>query len=175
VTVYIDDTGLLYTGTVNGGSYLSEDDGQTWTPFGPPANPGEVVTAFASNSAPGSNALFFVATTNGLYRRQGEENWDRVLGGPDVVVSDVKIDPSCPNTVYAALGFASFLGQQPGGAFVSTDGGLTWSRITAGFDLNWLPVAELVPFRNGAELNLFAASYGRGTWSARPSFTCQSK
>jgi hypothetical protein len=175
VTLYLDGTGLLYAGTVNGGSYLSKDDGQTWTPFGPPAALNEVVTAFASSLGSSPNAPFFIATTNGLYRREANGDWVRVLGGPNVIVSDVKIDPTCPSTVYAALGFGSFLGQQPGGAFVSTDSGQTWSRITAGSDLNWLPVAELVPFRDGAGLDLFAASYGRGTWSTKPSFTCQSK
>lgn len=175
VTLHLDGTGLLYAGTVNGGSYLSKDGGQTWAPFGPPADPREVVTAFASSSAAGPDALFFIATTNGLYRREGSGDWARVFGGRDVIVSDVRIDPGCPTTVYAALGFASFLGQQAGGAFVSTDAGLTWSRITAGSDLNALPVAELVPFRDAGGLTLFAASYGRGAWSTKPSFTCRAK
>ena len=82
----------------------------------------------------------------GIYRStDGGQNWQKVLSKDENTGgSDVEIDPSNPNVVYASHvgGSRGTVGrQQPvsgsgGGLFKSTDGGNTWSPLTNGLPKN---------------------------------------
>src|SRR6185436_9538678 len=128
------------------GMYKSIDAGKTWTHLGlrDSQQIGQVVI-----DPKDANRVFVAAlghpygpnTERGIFRSSdGGKSFERVLykdentGGTDVV-----LDPSNPNIVYAALWQArqgpwengAFNG--PGsGLFKSTDGGTTWRQLTAG-------------------------------------------
>src|SRR5262249_8028148 len=133
--------------SVGDGIYKSTDAGNTWTHLGlrdgqqiptlavDPRNPDRLFAAVLGHPY-GANA------ERGIFRStDGGETWQKVLykdantGG-----SDVAIDPSNPDVIYAGM-WPSRLGSWEdnntfagtgGGLFKSTDGGNTWRRLTQG-------------------------------------------
>ncbi len=147
---------VIYVGTGAGiirpdlatgnGVYKSTDAGRTWTHLGlsetqmiaqvdvDPTNPDRVFVA-ALGHPYGPNA------ERGIFRStDGGRSFEKVLYRDEYTSgNDVRIDPSDPNTVYAALwqqqeAFweGGEFGGGSGGIFKSTDGGTTWTQLTAG-------------------------------------------
>jgi photosystem II stability/assembly factor-like uncharacterized protein len=133
------------------GVYKSVDAGKTWTNVGLRASKhiGRIVTH------PTNPDIAFVAAQGsvwgpggdrGVYRtRDGGKTWERVLFvDDDTGATDVAIDPSDPDTLYAATyqrrrSAFGFHGGGPGsGLWKSTDGGSKWTRLTG----NGLPDGE---------------------------------
>ena len=137
--------------SIGDGIYKSTDAGKTWQHLG--LRDGQQIPALAVD--PTNPSRIFAAVLGhpygpneerGIYRStDGGETWKKVLykdqntGG-----SDVLIDPSNPNIVYAALWEArlgpwedgnSYEGTH-GGLFKSTDGGETWRQLTKGLPEN---------------------------------------
>jgi photosystem II stability/assembly factor-like uncharacterized protein len=136
------------------GVYRSTDGGGKWTHVGLPTS--KAIARIAPHPADSNTAyvaavgdLWSPGGERGLYKTtDGGATWKLVLSAAaphdkDVGAGDVVIDPSTPNTVYAAL-YArrrtpwSFVAgvelthQDVGGIFRSTDGGATWSKLTNG-------------------------------------------
>ena len=133
--------------SVGDGIYKSTDAGKTWTHLGlrdaqqipalaiDPRDPNRVFAAVLGHPY-GANA------ERGIFRStDGGQSWEKVLykdentGG-----SDVEIDPTNSNVVYASL-WQGLLGPwedgndysgSGGGLFKSTDGGTTWQPLTHG-------------------------------------------
>ncbi len=156
IAVAPSDPNTIYVGTgagiirpdlaVGDGVYKSTDAGKTWTHLGlrdsqmianievDPADPNRVFVAVLGHPY-GPNA------ERGVFRStDGGAHFDKVLYKDEYTsANDVRIDPSHPDTVYAALwqqqqGFyenGSF-GGEAGGIFKSTDGGTTWNQLTNG-------------------------------------------
>lgn len=152
---------IIYVGTGAGiirpdlatgnGIYRSNDSGRTWTHLGldatqmiamidvDPRNPDRLFVA-ALGHPYGPNA------ERGIYRStDGGRTFEKVLYKDEYTSgNDVRIDPSDPNTVYAALWqqqqtfweAASFGPDSTdwgaGGIYKSTDGGTTWTQLTDG-------------------------------------------
>ena len=137
--------------SVGDGIYKSVDAGKTWMHLGlrdgqqipalavDPANPSRLFAAVLGHPY-GANA------ERGVFRStDGGATWQKVLyvdentGG-----SDVEIDPSNPDIVYASLWEArqgpwedgNSYGGTKGGLFKSTDGGNTWHHLTKGLPEN---------------------------------------
>ena len=133
--------------SVGDGVYKSTDAGKTWTHLGlrnsqgipaiavDPRNPNRVFAA-ALGHPYGANE------ERGIYlSTDGGQNWQKVLSkDANVGGSDVQIDPSNPETVYASL-WEVRLGPWEdgnqysgtgGGVFKSTDGGKTWRALANG-------------------------------------------
>jgi len=129
------------------GIYKSTDAGKTWEHLG--LRDGEQIPALAVDPHD-ANKLFAAVLGHpyganedrGIYRSSdGGLNWKKVLykdantGGSDVVV-----DPSNPNVVYASLWEETLAPWEDGneydgtkgGLFKSTDGGETWKQLTKG-------------------------------------------
>ena len=157
IAVAPSDANIIYVGSGEGlqrpdlsvgdGIYKSSDAGKTWTHLG--LRDGQQIPQIAID--PHDPNRLFVAvlghpygpnTERGIFRStDGGQTFEKVLykdentGG-----SDVEIDPSQPDTVYAAMWEAR---QGPwengawsgtgGGVFKSTDGGKTWRPLTSGF------------------------------------------
>src|SRR2546430_2436641 len=156
IAVAPSNPNIIYVGTGAGiirpdlatgnGVYKSTDAGRTWTHLGldstlmiamvdvDPTNPDRLFVA-ALGHPYGPNA------ERGIYRStDGGRTFERVLYKDEYTSgNDVRIDPSNPSTIYAALWQQqqSFIeGQGFGGAgngiFKSTDGGGTWKPLTEG-------------------------------------------
>jgi hypothetical protein len=161
VSVYVDAAGDIYAGTLDKGVFLSTDDGGSWTPWALNSPAPRAVMNIAYSSAAGGT--FFLATTDGLYRLVPGGSWTLVTGGGGYTVSDVEVDPGCPNRVYAAFGFVGALGVHRGGVSVSTDNGTTWSSITSGLSLHQAPIPDVQVDPSDSRF-LYAAVYGQGAW-----------
>ena len=131
---------------VGNGMYKSTDGGKTWTHLGlddtqmiaqvelDPKNPDRLFVA-ALGHPYGPNA------ERGIFRStDGGKTFERVLYKDEYTSgNDVRIDPSDPNVVYAALwqqqeGYIEgrSFGGSSGGIFKSTDGGTHWEQLTDG-------------------------------------------
>ncbi|MCX6628339.1 MAG: hypothetical protein NTW28_12005 [Candidatus Solibacter sp.] len=128
------------------GVYKSTDAGKTWTHLG--LRDGQQIPQIAVD--PRNADKLFVAVLGhpygpnaerGLYRStDGGLSFQKVLGKDENTgASEVQIDPTHPDTVYAALWEArqgpwenSAWTDAGGGMFKSTDGGTTWRALTNG-------------------------------------------
>ena len=133
--------------SVGDGIYKSTDAGKTWTHLG--LRDGQQIPALAIDPR-NTNRLFAAVmghpygpnAERGIFRStDGGKTWEKVLfkdqntGG-----SDVEIDPSNPDVIYASL-WQSRLGPwedtnaftgNKGGLFKSIDGGNTWQKLGKG-------------------------------------------
>ncbi|HLW34579.1 MAG TPA: hypothetical protein VKS98_02875 [Chthoniobacterales bacterium] len=156
IAVSILNPNIVYVGSGEGlhrpdlsvgdGIYKSTDAGKTWTHLG--LRDGQQIAQLAVD--PKNPDRLFVAVAGhpygpnperGIYRSlDGGKNFERVLyRDENVGASDVQIDPSDPNIVYAALWESregpwenGYLNGDGGGVFKSTDGGKTWRQLTKG-------------------------------------------
>ncbi len=156
MAVSISDPNVIYVGSGEGlhrpdlsvgdGIYKSTDAGRTWTHLGlrdgqqiahiavDPRNPDRLLVAVAGHPyGPNEERGVYLSTDGG-------KNFQKTLfRDENTGAADVEIDPSNPETVYAALWEAregpwengSWNGTG-GGIFKSTDGGNTWRQLTKG-------------------------------------------
>jgi len=156
IAVAPSDPNIIYVGTGGGiirpdlatgdGIYKSTDAGKTWVHLG--LDDSEMI-AMIDVDAADPNRLFVAAlghpygpnTERGIYRStDGGRSFQKVLYKDEYTSgNDVRIDPSNPNTIYAALwqqqqGFieGAGFGGPGGGIFKSTDGGTTWAQLQDG-------------------------------------------
>jgi photosystem II stability/assembly factor-like uncharacterized protein len=133
------------------GIYRSTDAGRTWTHMG--LRESQHIARIVIH--PTNTDIVYVAAMGPLWGAGGERGfymtgdgggtWTRTLaGGPHTGVTDIALDPSNPNTMYAATyqrdrRAHSFVAGGPESAIhKSTDGGRTWTRLTDG-----LPTGEM--------------------------------
>jgi photosystem II stability/assembly factor-like uncharacterized protein len=156
IAVAATDPNIIYVGSgagiirpdlaVGDGVYKSSDAGKTWTHLG--LRDTQMIADIEIDPTD-ANRLFVAAlghpygpnTERGIFRStDGGASFEKVLYKDEYTSgNDVRIDPSQPSTVYAALwqqqqGFyenGSF-GGTDGGLFKSTDGGTTWNKMTGG-------------------------------------------
>jgi photosystem II stability/assembly factor-like uncharacterized protein len=144
--------------SVGNGIYKSTDAGKTWTHLGlrdgfqipglavDPRDPNKVFAAVLGHP-------YGPSEERGIYRStDGGQTWQRVISKDENTGgSDVEIDPSNPDVVYASMWEAregpwednnEFNGTN-GGLFKSSDGGATWHLLTGGLpkDLSQIYVA----------------------------------
>ena len=158
IAVALSDPNIVYVSSGEGlarpdlavgdGIYKSTDAGKTWTHLSglrdgqgipamaiDPHDPNRVFAAVLGHPyGPNPERGIFLSTDGG-------QNWQKVLSkNENVGGSDVEIDPSNPNVVYAALWElrlgpwedANQYSGSEGGLFKSTDGGKTWHPLTNG-------------------------------------------
>jgi photosystem II stability/assembly factor-like uncharacterized protein len=132
--------------SVGDGMYRSDDAGRSWTKLG--LEDGQQIAAIAADPRDADRAFVAVLghpyganATRGIFRtRDAGKTWEKVLyrdentGG-----AAVALDPTNPDTVYAALWSArqgpweNGEWEGPGtGLFKSTDGGTTWREVGKG-------------------------------------------
>ncbi|MBV8857913.1 MAG: VCBS repeat-containing protein [Acidobacteria bacterium] len=129
--VVVDPTNpsVVYAGTSGAGIYKSTDGGLT---FEAKSNGISlpIVNTLAVN--PANPSTLYAGTRFGVFKTtNGGESWAEADGGalssaPNII--KIVIDPSSPQTVYAAAAIR--------GVFKSTDGGATWAEINTGLTQN---------------------------------------
>jgi len=157
IAVALSDPNVVYVASGEGlqrpdlsvgdGIYRSADAGKTWTHLG--LRDGQQIPALAVDPRD-PNRLFAAVLGHpygpneerGIFRStDGGQTWQKVLykdentGG-----SDIEIDPSNPEVLYACLWRArqgpwedrNEYGGAGGGIFKSTDGGNTWNKLAGG-------------------------------------------
>jgi photosystem II stability/assembly factor-like uncharacterized protein len=145
--------------SVGNGIYKSTDAGKTWTRL-PGLEDGQQIPALAVDPRNPNKVFAAVlghpygpSQERGIYRSSdGGQNWERVIAKDENTGgSDVQIDPSNPDVVYASMWEArqgpwedgNLFNGTGGGLFRSTDGGSTWKQLTNGLpkDLSQIYVA----------------------------------
>ncbi len=140
--------------------YVSHDNGDSWTDLsaGFPDGRPDLAVDFASGSG-GQRTLYAASYGHGVYRRSGN-SWTAVnngLGAEAAKAWEILIHPNNPNELYLGLnGFGN-----GGGLYKSTDGGASWSRLSAFPDLDVLCIAF-----DAATGALYAAGTENYDWSA---------
>jgi photosystem II stability/assembly factor-like uncharacterized protein len=179
IAVSISNPNVIYVGSGEGlhrpdlsvgdGIYKSIDAGKSWTHLGlrdgqqiaqlsvDPKNPDRIFVAVAGHPY-GPNE------ERGIYRSlDGGKTFEKVLyRDENVGASDVQIDPSNPQIVYAALWESregpwenGVFNGEGGGIFKSTDGGKTWRQLTKGLPSNIIQAN--IAIAPSAPKTLFAA------------------
>jgi photosystem II stability/assembly factor-like uncharacterized protein len=144
--------------SVGNGIYKSTDAGKTWSHLG--LADGQQIPALAVDPRD-PNKIFAAVLGHpygpnqerGIYRStDGGQSWQKVISKDENIGgSDVEIDPSNPDTVYASMWEAregpwednNEYNGPGGGLFKSTDGGSSWHPLTGGLpkDLSQIYVA----------------------------------
>ena len=136
--------------SVGDGVYKSTDAGKTWTHLG--LGDGQQIPQLAVDPKNADRVFVAVAghpygpnEERGIYRSiDGGKTFEKVLyRDENVGASDVQIDPSNPQIVYAALWESregpwenGVFNGNGGGIFKSVDGGKTWRQLTKGLPDN---------------------------------------
>ena len=166
--------------SVGNGIYKSTDAGKTWTHLGGLSD-GQQIPALAVDPRDPNKVFAAVlghpygpSPERGIYRSaDGGQSWQRVIAKDENTGgTDVEIDPSNPDVVYASMWEVregpwednnEFNGAG-GGLFKSTDGGSTWRQLANGLpkDLSqiYVAIATSDPKRLYATLSTAAGKLG---------------
>jgi photosystem II stability/assembly factor-like uncharacterized protein len=108
------------------GIYRSTDGGAHWTLYGNATFAGLRINEIVVD--PTNANRWIVSSDGGIYvTTDGGASFTRTLYG---VASALRIHPTHPNRLYAALGYP-FSGAAYNGLYLSNDGGATWKQIAA--------------------------------------------
>jgi hypothetical protein len=148
---------VVYAGTFANGVFKTTD-GSTWTPLATFPETGALVLAInpaATRVFAGTKSGVYVSTTGGA-------SWMASSTGlpPVRVVSEIHIDPVCPCLMYAGLGYYDNGALYGGGIYQSSDGGATWTPLTAA-DESGLSVTS-IRIDAGDRSRLHVSTYGSG-------------
>ncbi len=159
--------------SVGDGIYKSTDAGKTWTHLG--LRDGRGIPALAVDPRDANRVFAAVLghpyganEERGIFlSTDGGENWQKVISkGENIGGSDVEIDPSNPDVVYASL-WEVRLGpwedgnqynRTGGGLFKSTDGGKTWRSLTNGLPKGIIQIDVAIAASQSSRLYATVAS-----------------
>ncbi len=167
--------------SVGDGIYKSTDAGKTWTHLG--LLDGEQIPALAIDPRDPNHVFAAVLghpygpnEERGIYRStDGGATWQKILSKDENTGgSDVQIDPSNPDVVYASLWEVR---QGPweddneyngtgGGLFKSTDGGNTWKQMTEGLPKNLVQIYVAIAPSNPSRLYATVATNEKGDYTS---------
>jgi photosystem II stability/assembly factor-like uncharacterized protein len=184
--------------SIGNGIYKSTDAGKTWTHLG--LEKGEQIPALAVDPRDPNRVFAAVlghpygpSEDRGIYRStDGGANWQKIFyKDENTGASDITMDPSNPDVLYAGLWEAregpwedgNMLAGSNGGLYKSTDGGDTWKQLTGGLPKDIVQVniavapsdpkriyisiatTEKGEYGSGAGLGIYRSDDGGENWS----------
>lgn len=167
--------------SVGNGIYKSTDAGKTWTHLG--LEKGEQIPALAIDPRD-PNKLFAAvlgrpygpSEDRGIYRStDGGTTWAKVFyKDENTGASDITIDPSNPDVLYAGMWEAregpwedgNMLAGSGGGLFKSTDGGSTWKQLTNGLPNDIVQVNIAVAPSQSSRIYVSLATTQKGEYGS---------
>lgn len=149
--------GLENRREVDGGVFISDDGGDSWTPVNLPEGVNAPNHLAVDPSNPDRMFLaLWPRTVNGIevcggliFSGDGGRNWSRVFRD-DAHVFSVAIDPDNPERVY--------INTFDSAAFFSEDGGSSWSKVQ-GYDFKWGHRVTVDPHNPGM---IYLTTFGGG-------------
>ncbi|MCA6362061.1 MAG: T9SS type A sorting domain-containing protein [Bacteroidetes bacterium] len=158
---------VMFAGSTTGGLWKTSNGGQTWLPVfdnNPSLSigcivfePGSSSTIYVGTGDPNVGGYPFIGT--GIYKTtDGGQTWTNLGLGNTYIISDIAIDPSNTNIIYAAAMGLPFVRDNNRGLYKSTDGGQTWTQSL--FVSNQTGVTDLVLDPSNPQI-LYAASWSR--------------
>jgi photosystem II stability/assembly factor-like uncharacterized protein len=122
------------------GAFLSEDDGETWTPISGTQN----VTDFDVSPGYPDDPTFFVCRYNdGIFRSDdGGDTWTGITNQLGVPAWNVGLSPTFPQD---GIVFAVVTGSSAGGVYRSDNRGDSWTNVTSGGPENMVSYLSLSP------------------------------
>jgi photosystem II stability/assembly factor-like uncharacterized protein len=132
---------LFYMGAVDGGVWKSTDYGIRWTNITDSTLPGSSNSIGAIAVAPANTNVIYVGTGesdirgdvitgDGVFRSaDAGKTWTRAGLEDTHTISNLIVDPSSPDVVYASSLGHVFQPNPDRGVFKTTDGGHTWQKI----------------------------------------------
>jgi len=130
---------VFYVGQVNGGVWKTDDAGRTWTPIFD-EQPSQAVGAIAV--APSDPNIIYVGSGEGLARpdlavgdgiyksTDAGKTWTHLAGLRDSQgIPALAVDPRDANRVFAAALGHPYGPNEERGIYLSTDGGLNWTKV----------------------------------------------
>ncbi len=171
-----DGRTLLLVGAASGGVWKSADGGTTFKPIFD-RQPVQSIGAVALD--PGHPDTYWVGTGeswmrnsvsvgDGLYKTtDGGETWTNVGLRTSEHISQVVVDPSHSDTVYACVPGRLWSDSADRGLYKTTDGGLTWSPILKGSNLSTGCSSIAVDPKNPKKIFAALWDFRRTGWSFR--------
>ncbi len=138
IDAVVANPNIFYVGAASGGVWKTENSGQSWSPVfdeQPIQNIGSIAIQQSNPS------VIWVGTGEGNPRNSlnlgagiyksldGGKTWKKMGLEKTICIHRVVVDPTNPNTVYAAAIGNPYAEHPDRGVFKTTDGGETWSKI----------------------------------------------
>jgi photosystem II stability/assembly factor-like uncharacterized protein len=138
IDAVVSNPNIIYVGSASGGIWKTENSGHTWSAVfddQPIINIGSIAIQQSNPS------VVWVGTGEGNPRNSlnlgggifktldGGKTWKKMGLDKTICIHRVIVDPTNPNTVYAAAIGNPFAEHPERGVFKTTDGGETWNKI----------------------------------------------
>ncbi|MEL7221209.1 MAG: hypothetical protein AAGJ93_07820, partial [Bacteroidota bacterium] len=138
VAVHPENDNIMFAGFSRGGVWRTTNGGQSWSPVFDdqlflsigditfdPSNPN---TIYVGTGDPNISASFMIG--DGIYRStDGGDTWENIGLGDLNIITQIRVHPTDPNTIYAAAMGVPFERDDERGLYRTTDGGASWQQI----------------------------------------------
>lgn len=137
ITLHPTNNSIMYAGSASGGIFKTTDNGVNWNPVFDDQpwlsiscitlQPGNPDVIYAGTGDKNISGIPFVG--DGIYKStDGGVTWNHSGLTSSRIISEVVVDPTNTNIVYAAAMGTPFIKDNNRGVYKSVDGGATWTQ-----------------------------------------------
>ena len=138
IDAVVANPNIIYLGAASGGVWKTENSGQTWSPMFDEQSLQNIGALAIQQNNPNivwvgtgeGNPRNSINLGGGIFKSMDAgKTWKRMGLEKTICIHRVVIDPTNPNTVYAAAIGNPYAEHPERGVFKTTDGGETWNKI----------------------------------------------